>query len=434
MPLTLPTADGQSLEAFGEELAACIKARVMALVPYDRQTSAWVCVEETGAEDVVVELRGIEDGRDHYYRVPYSRGEGGRLVAGDPQPVEEVTTYEPVAAPPSVLARAVLCESLPVHAPPADGLTRGRPVQLLRVGPLHDLQTGAHLLDVTDDLCAAIAASAAKAGFAVPVDMGHALYASHPGDAPALYGRIVEVEARAGLGLWGTPEWTSDGAALVASNPGLYYLSPTLLGTPHDPRTGEAMPGRTLHSVSLTPTPRQDGLDSLALSRAAAGAASPTGGPMAGNQGTGAPKQPDDVVTLSRTEHDALVLARRERDEMKAKADAAEAAALTLSQRVEAMEAREHARAVDDEVKAAEAKGHIVSADLRAKLLSMPADVRALVLASTAKRALGAMGHGEHVEPVAPNSAAAVMAAVKMSREKGIGYNDALRLANGGTN
>jgi hypothetical protein len=331
-----------------------------------------------------------------------------------------------------VLARAVLCESLPVHAPPADGLTRGRPVQLLRVGPLHDLQTGAHLLDVTDDLCAAIAASAAKAGFGVPVDMGHALYASQPGDAPALYGRIVEVEARAGSGLWGTPEWTSDGAALVASNPGLYYLSPTLLGTPHDPRTGEAMPGRTLHSVSLTPTPRQDGLDSLALSRAN-GAGAPKGDPMAGQTGTGALK-PEDAVTLSRTEHDALVLARQERDEMKAKADAAEAAALTLSQRVEAMEAREHARAVEDEVKAAEAKGHIISADLRAKLLSMPADVRALVLASTAKRALGAKGHGEHVEPVAPNSAAAVIAAVNMSREKGIGYNDALRLANGGTN
>ena len=111
---------------------------------------------------------------------------------------------------------------------------------------------------------------------------------------------------------------------------------------------------------------------------------------------------------------------------MKAKADAAEAAALTLSQRVEAMEAREHARAVDDEVKAAETKGHIVSADLRAKLLSMPADVRALVLASTAKRALGAMGHGEHVEV---DETQRVIDAIRLGRKDG---KNPVAILNGG--
>jgi hypothetical protein len=122
---------------------------------------------------------------------------------------------------------------------------------------------------------------------------------------------------------------------------------------------------------------------------------------MAENKGTGAPK-PDDVVTLARAEHDALVLARQERDDMKVKADAAEAAVVMLDARLKAVEseraAEKLASEVANEVNVAESKGHIVPADLRPKLLAMPADVRALVLGATAKRPTATVGHSAVVD------------------------------------
>jgi hypothetical protein len=353
MAMTIPTSDGQSLGDFLEELRDAVTMRLRGLAPMG--SDPWIRIEEDSitGESVVGEVCGT--GEDMYYRMSYSRSEDGRLVLSEPVRVDEVTTY--VDAPGPLPLSAVLCEMAPVHAPAAEGLVRGKVAQLMRVGPLHDAYTGAHLLDVTDELLASIV-TAAGAGFSIPIDYAHALYGAQAGgtDAAAvpLYGRVTALEHRPGDGLYGVPEYTAAGAAMLGANPGLLFFSPTLVGTMHDPATGKPL-GRGLHSVSLTPTPRQNNIDSLALARAAAGAESPKGGPMGLKDGAGTDK-PADVVQLSRTEHDALVLARTERDTFKAKADAAEADVLSLAQRLDAVEKARHAEAVAAEVKGYEAR------------------------------------------------------------------------------
>lgn len=427
MSMTIPTKEGQGLGDFVEELEAACRLRLAMANPAIVNGGAWVRLErDTITEsECVAEVcgMGVEDA---YFRCTYERTDAGLMVTSV-TPVEERTTYVPAEAGPASMPMAmsaVLCDMAPVHAPNAEGLTRGRTVQLMRVGPLHDAMTGEHLLDVTDDLLASIVAGAGT-GFAVPVDFGHALYhdqSAGGGGNVELYGRIVGLEHRKGDGLYGVPEWTDAGARMLSERPGLLYLSPTLLGTAHDPQTGKAV-GRALHSVSLTPTPRQDSLDALALSRAPhTGAGAPKGTAMADDKGTGAPK-PEDAITLSRTEHSALLLAKRERDEAieaKAKADAE---ALTLAQRVAALEADAKRAAVDAEVKSFEAKGHIIPDALKADVLTMSAEVRARVLGATEKRAVVALGHGGVVEPRREDDPAVIVLAAKLAQAKGIDFN-----------
>lgn len=415
MSITLPTTDGQSVGDFMEELREAVTMRLRGFAPMGSEP--WIRLEDDGltGDSVIGEVCGT--GEDAYYRMSYSRGEDGRLVLSEPVKVEEVTTY--ADAPGPLHLSAVLCEMAPVHAPPADGLVRGKVAQLMRVGPLHDAYTGAHLLDVTDELLASIV-TAAGAGFSIPIDYSHALYGAQAGGTDAasvpLYGRMTALEHRPGDGLYGVPEYTAAGAAMLGANPGLLFFSPTLVGTMHDPATGKPL-GRGLHSVSLTPTPRQDNIDSLALSRAAAGAESPKGGPMGSNQGAGTDK-PADVVQLSRTEHDALVLARTERDTFKAEAERANADVLSLAQRLDAVEKARHIEAVAAEVKGYESKGHLVPDALKAAVVTMSAEVRATVLGSTEKRAVVALGHGATVEPV--SDADRENQIVTLARTKGI--------------
>lgn len=152
---------------------------------------------------------------------------------------------------------------------------------------------------------------------------------------------------------------------------------------------------------------------------------------MAGNQGTGTPK-PEDVVTLSRGEHDALMLARQALDTIRTERDALQAGAVSMSARVEALEAERNRRQVDDEVRAAEQAGKVVTADLRALLAKTSADARAVILAALpASRPVVALGHGERVEPVDANGPAVVLAAARIAREKNIPYAEALTLARG---
>lgn len=431
MAMTIPTNDGQTLGDFLEELRDAVTMRLRGLAPmgYD----PWIRIEEDTitADTVVGEICGT--GEDMYFRMNYSRGEDGRIVLSELVRVEEVTTY--VDAPGPLPLSAVLCEMAPVHAPAAEGLVRGKVAQLMRVGPLHDAYTGAHLLDVTDELLASIV-TAAGAGFSIPIDYAHALYGAQAGgtDAAAvpLYGRVTALEHRPGDGLYGVPEYTAAGAAMLSANPGLLFFSPTLVGTMHDPATGKPL-GRGLHSVSLTPTPRQNNIDSLALSRAAAGAESPKGGPMGLNQGAGT-NAPADVVTLSRTEHDALVLARTERDQMKAKADAAEAENVTLAQRLSALEveraADKLAAEVKAEVDAAEKSGRVVPLSLVPVLTKLGKDDRAAMLAAIpASRPMAPVGHGGAGEVLPETDPRVIRAAVELSRKDGTNYNDALRLA-----
>lgn len=431
MAMTIPTADGQGVGGFLGELKEAARAALLAPLAPDVAAQAWVKLEDDTVTDAefVAELCGVE-ADDVYFRIAYHRGDDGRIVLGEPVRVEERTTYEPAA----VALSAVLCELAPVHAPAADGLVRGRTAQLMRVGPLHDAYTGDELLTVTDEMLAAMVAAASVAGYSLPIDHGHALYAAQASGADhadvRLYGRIVSLEHRPGVGLFGLPEWTPAGVELLRSQPGLLYFSPTIVGTMHDPATGRPL-GRGLHSVSLTPTPRQDRIDSLALSRAAAGAASPTGGPMAGNQGTGTPK-PDDVVTLSRDEHAALTLARQHLDEVRAERDALKDGSVALSQRVEALEAAALQRQVADEIREAEGAGKVVTAELRTLLATQAPAARAVILgALPASRPVVALGHGERVEPKDAKDPAVILKAVKLAKDRNISYGEALSLARG---
>lgn len=418
MSMTIATAPGQSLGEFLEELQSAAHARLMGLVPPDKAANCWVRLEDETIDEssVVAEVCGLDE--DRYYRLTYSRDESGRLVLGEPEAVEEVTTYRPIASPPMSLARGLVLESLPVHAPPVEGLTRGRQVQLLREGALYDAYTGEHLLDVTEQLCRDIATSASALGYGVPIDMGHALFRSQAGESPTLYGRLTALECKPGRGLYGTPEWTDAGAALLSANPGVYYLSPTLLGAPRDPRTGADMPGRILHSVSLTATPRQDSLDPLALSRAAAEATSLTGGadmaqqqaPIGGDV-LALTRERDtllDQIASVRAERDALAL---ERDTYRAQAENA----ATLAARVAALEAEAARVAAVAEVDAAELAGKVITTEARQALLSMAPEHRALVLSHIpATRPTQVVGHAARTE-TDPRAAQAAEANAKLN-------------------
>lgn len=152
---------------------------------------------------------------------------------------------------------------------------------------------------------------------------------------------------------------------------------------------------------------------------------------MAGNQGTGTPK-PDDVVTLSRDEHSALMLARQQLDEVRAERDALKDGSVALSQRVEALEAAASQRQVADEIREAEGAGKVVTTELRTLLASQPQAARAVILgALPASRPVVALGHGERTEPKDANDPAVILKAVKLAKDKGISYGEALTLARG---
>lgn len=427
MAMTLPTVEGQGLGDFLEELRDAVTRRLRGSVPMG--TEPWIRIEEDTitADSVVGEICGT--GEDAYYRMTYSRGEDGRLVLSEPVRVEEVTTYVDVATGPN--AGIVSMHAVPVYAPEVENLVRGRRMKVLAVGPLHDINTGELVINVTDELCAELAA-AGGLGFGVPVDHGHELWNRQadgkPHDDVPLFGRASEFEAVPGVGLFARLDWGPKGTAKLADEPGLNFISPTICRGAFEPAGGAKVASRRIHSLSLTPTPRQPNadavvmhttasIDSLALARAAAGAESPKGGPMGLKDGAGTDK-PADAVTLSRTEHDALMLARTERDAFKAEADAAKADVVALAQRLDAVEKARHAEAVAAEVKGYEAKGHIVPDALRAAVVTMSAEVRACVLGSTEKRAVVALGHGGTVEPTSPEDRDVRI--ITLAREKGI--------------
>lgn len=349
------------------------------------------------------------------------------------------------------IGQMVTLDAVPVHAPSAP-MRRGAPVQILRVGAVYDQMDGELVIDVTDEMCAALVASAGAAGFGVPIDHGHTLIrrqmdgAAH--DDVQVYGRVAALDHRPGLGVWATPDWNDHGAGYVASNPGTLFISPTLQPAGFDPRTGAKVAGRILHSVSITPTPRQDSLDSLALDRAATGAPPRKDVPMSGSQNGGGQTPPDDVVTLQRVAHNTL-LARVTDAESKAAASAAEVTTLaaqladrdadvvTLASRIGAMEVERAgdklAAVIAGEVSAAEKKGYIVTPAVRAIMAKLPdAADRVTYLASLAVRPTVLVGHSETPQVIDPNDPATIRKAVALARENKIDFGAAMTLATGG--
>lgn len=415
MPATIldavvPTRGSEDIMAAIESLEVAAGNFVLdSVLPTELRGMAWACVEQITESECVVEVKGLEE--CIYYKVGYTRAEDGSFSFGEPAKVEEVTSYVPVdepkvdevpveavdpevATPPEAMARAILCESLPVHAPPAEGLTPGRPIQLLRLGKLYDLDSGNFVLDVTESLCEGIAKSASVAGFAIPIDHGHSLFKAQAADTDhsgiELYGRIVALEYRPGSGLWATPEWTASGLALLAANPGMLYVSPTLMGLPHNPTTGEPMEGRSLHSASITPTPRQDSMAVLALSKEP-------------------PMPVAELITLAKADHASLLerVTNSEKlvTELTATIKTKNEEFVALTAKLEAYESEKKLKDFADLIAAHDAAGVVISEGLKTTLGSLPIEQAAMILTQiTPTRPVTPIGTSIVVEPKEPKS------------------------------
>lgn len=435
--VTIPTRDGQTVGGFVDEVCRAVEARLRLMVPMHLADNCCTSCERktVDAGDAIGEIH-IYGGESTYYRFRHSRDDKFRLVLSEPEAVEEKTTYEPLAPAPAMLSAVVSLDAVPVHAPPAEGLTKGRRQLILRVGPLYDINTGAHVLDVTDEVCADLAASVGL-GLSVPIDHGHELInaqlAGQPHDAVKLFGRVSSVEAVAGVGLFGTPEWSGAGASKLTAEPGLNFFSPSIVGAAFDPKTSEPRAKRRLHSLSMTPTPKQDGAEAIALSSAPhAGGTRPMEDAMTAPLAP-APKPGENVVTLSASDHAVLLAATARVGELeKQVADLTPKAAeaVTLSARLTTLEAE---RAVDKaraEVEAARKVGKVIGPDDEVKLLALAPDVRAFALSLVpATRPMVEVGHGGKVEPRDESDPAVIREAVRLSKEKGLEYSAALKLA-----
>ena len=397
--LTLP---GESLETFLDALKGAVRAFLKASLPAPHIANGacqcpccvceqpWlICPEATTGEKVVVEAR-YDNQADTYTSIDYTRDMStGEFAFVNPIPVREVKVYMPIeggVAPAPGMAQvvAVAPEALASSVAPAGlaDLTVGSPIQLLREGALYDRSTGMFVLSVTPELCTDIAASVAKTNAPIPVDFGHALYLAQvegkPQDTIPLFGRLSQVEARPGTGLWGTPEWTAQGVELLANNPGMMYVSPTLMPASFDPATGAALPGRGVHSVSLTPTPKQDRLAAVTL------AAAPVAAPL--EQQHPAPKAVEPGLT-------GLTLA-----ETVAKVETLTLANTALTTEVAALKAEKLAMDFTSLFAQHTARGVVLADTLKAELRVLPIKQAGVILSHMVGERPLPLGHGTIVD------------------------------------
>lgn len=155
------------------------------------------------------------------------------------------------------------------------------------------------------------------------------------------------------------------------------------------------------------------------------------------------PAATPEVVTLSRVDHAALLdrvtgaecrvtelttqLAAEE-----AARNAATAEATTLAQDVAALKADKAARDFADMCKTHEARGVVISPEMRVTLAKLPtADSTVLLSQMPATRPTVTQGHGATAQPVDPNDPAIIRKAVELARANGGDYNAALAAARG---
>lgn len=143
--------------------------------------------------------------------------------------------------------------------------------QALRPGPVYDIDTGAHLIDldpasiVRDRDTLALMQSK---GIPIPIDYGHAIQRTRTGEPVKTYGKIVDAAIDDDGRLVVTPDLTEAGRALLDGSEGAYWLSPAYGAGPlHDPETGERLADRYIESITITPTPRQNRLEGISLSK-----------------------------------------------------------------------------------------------------------------------------------------------------------------------
>lgn len=410
MATAVPTLENESIEEFLEALEKALAA-FMATVVYPitgtgiNNPQPWCLDRESTTGDAVVAEARFDEGTK-YTQVNYSRDPAtGEFLFTNPFEVREHSTFVPVeqVSPPPVglgLSRVgvlgVSLEALPVTGEygATEALTVGKPVQLLREGPIFDVVSGKYVMTVTAELCNQIATTAKKLQMPIPVDFGHALYNAQVNGAEhseiPLFGRISALEARPGEGLWGIPEWTPRGVEFLTTNPGIMYLSPTLMPAPFDPVEGVQMPGNGLHSVSLTPTPRQNSLAPVAL---------------AARPNTQEVEAVDEPVIAPEAAPTAEVTALA--IELNAHKSQIEALKLAVEQRdTEIAGLREFKlnRDFDDLFNAADARGVVLSATLKDTLKAVGLDKAEAILSNMSGERPIALGHSRVVAPAEPES------------------------------
>ena len=141
-----------------------------------------------------------------------------------------------------------------------------------RVGPVHDMDTGALVVDLTPERIE----SALKAfefqqsrGIRVPFDFDHGTrrFAGDPVRGQ-VYGTAGGFDFDATTGkLSVKPNINGKGRTLLGDDAGSYALSPVFCGPLHDPMTGEVVSDCYIESIAFTALPRQDGLNPVSLGK-----------------------------------------------------------------------------------------------------------------------------------------------------------------------
>lgn len=142
--------------------------------------------------------------------------------------------------------------------------------QVLRLGPVVDLDTGKEIIDVTAELCAELAAAHAKvvgAGIKVPIDYNHGTARAGGAESQRTYGLVTEMEARAD-GLYAKLALNKGGVKWAEDNKGNALTSPDIRGRLfHPERKAEVLADVHVRALSLTNMPRQNRLPEVQLSR-----------------------------------------------------------------------------------------------------------------------------------------------------------------------
>lgn len=155
----------------------------------------------------------------------------------------------------------------------APQMTRGRPLQAFRVGPLHSRRTGEKLIDVTDEMLAEVVRvfRATQHDRAVAIDWAHGPDKDAPAEQAMSLGRVVDLIHQPGRGLWAVPEYTERGRAIVEQSAGVLYTSPAFTpasgkGSVYSAADGSVVGFVQMLGLALTNRPVQDRLEPARLS------------------------------------------------------------------------------------------------------------------------------------------------------------------------
>ena len=153
-------------------------------------------------------------------------------------------------------------------------------LHVLRLGTLYDLDSGEMVMNMTEESAREIARTTSRmieAGHAIPISFEHGIEGGQRGQDGAdrrPYGTVLGVyydEARRGI--YARKQWTKLGKSLLLDSMTedgrtAVRVSPRVIMKPaYHPSTGDRLGESYMDVVSLTTLPRQDRMESVALSR-----------------------------------------------------------------------------------------------------------------------------------------------------------------------